>query len=298
LPIDRRTCKHLRAYRGEEAERQRLGTSLRPGTSPKPTEVEKASKTTPKLLLAESWDNATDLSGWWLSEKLDGVRAYWDGRRFLSRQGNVYQAPQWFTSALPSVPLDGELWLGRKAFQQTISIVRRADAGDLWKKIRYLVFDAPEASGEFEERQKELLELVGARHDGIYASVLEQVRCTSTEDLRERLAQVVALGGEGLMLRQPFSPYVSGRSSTLLKVKIFHDAEACVIEHLAGKGRHKGRLGAVLVGLPNGLTFAVGSGFTDEQRRNPPPIGSFITYRYQELTDRGIPRFPTFVRCA
>lgn len=98
------------------------------------------------------------------------------------------------------------------------------------------------------------------------------------------------------MLRQPASAYESGRSTTLLKVKTFHDAEARVVEHLAGAGRHKGRLGALLVELPNGTRFSVGTGFSDAQRGSPPPIGSTITFRYQELTDGGVPRFPTFVR--
>ena len=105
-----------------------------------------------------------------------------------------------------------------------------------------------------------------------------------------------SLGGEGLMLRQPGSRYEAGRSATLLKVKTFHDAEASVLEHIPGAGRHKGRLGALLVQLPDGTKFSVGTGFSDYQRENPPPVGSTITFRYQELTDGGVPRFPSFVR--
>ena len=124
LPIDRRTCKHLRQYRGEAAERHRIGQPL-------PTAVIQTSAkiTSPALLLAHAWDNSQDLTGWWISEKLDGVRAYWTGSGFLSRQGNVFYAPDWFTSGLPQMPLDGELWLGRKKFQRTVSIVRRQDGG-------------------------------------------------------------------------------------------------------------------------------------------------------------------------
>ena len=289
LPIERRSCKHLRSYRGEQMERERLG-SLAPLAVAKTKDA-----TVPKLLLAHPWDNDTDLSGWWMSEKLDGVRAWWDGRQFLSRQGNVYHAPAWFTAGLPSVPLDGELWLARKAFQRTVSIVRRHDQSNHWRQISFVVFDAPAVSGPFEVRQASLVEMFSESFLP-YARVLEQERCGGIGHLRTELARVESLGGEGLMLRQPGSQYEAGRSSTLFKIKSFHDAEGRVVEHLPGKGRHVGRLGAVVVELPSGLTFSVGTGFTDAQRQNPPPVGSIVTYRYQELTDRGVPRFPSFVR--
>jgi DNA ligase-1 len=288
--IERRTCKHLRKYRGEEAEQARVGSA-----SPPPKAAKEDEDNAPQLLLANSWENDTDLDGWWMSEKLDGVRAWWDGKQFLSRQGNVFHAPDWFIAGLPSVPLDGELWLDRKAFQRTVSIVRRQDKSDHWREIKYLLFDAPGVAGPFEERQKALADLIRTNRPD-HAKVLDQIRCTGVESLQAELTRVEALGGEGLMLRQPASHYEAGRSPTLLKVKTFHDAEGVVVEHLAGKGRHAGRLGAVVVELPSGLTFSVGTGFSDAQRESPPAVGSTITYRYQELTDRGVPRFPSFVR--
>jgi DNA ligase-1 len=294
IAIERRTCKHLRAYRGEQAERDRLGPGA-PGAPAAPKAAKEGEEKSPKLLLANSWQNDVDLTGWWMSEKLDGVRAWWDGKQFFSRQGNIYHAPDWFVAGLPGVPLDGELWLDRRSFQRTVSIVRRQDKSDHWREIKYVVFDAPAVAGPFEERQKALAEMIRRQHPQ-NAAVLDQVRCAGVDALKAELARVESLGGEGLMLRQPGSSYEAGRSSTLLKVKTFHDAEGTVVEHLPGKGRHAGRLGAVVVELPNGLTFSVGTGFSDSQRQNAPPIGSTITYRYQELTDRGVPRFPSFVR--
>ena len=291
LPIERRTCKHIRGLRGEQAERERLGSM----PAPSPASATESTATAPNLLLAHPWDNASDLSGWWLSEKLDGVRAWWDGTRFLSRQGNVYHAPAWFTAGLPKTTLDGELWLDRKAFQRTVSIVRRHDQSDHWRQISFVVFDAPTATGPFEARQALLREMFDETF-APNARVLQQERCTGVGHLQSELARIESLGGEGLMLRQPGSLYEAGRSFTLLKVKTFHDAEGRVVEHLAGKGRHAGCLGAVVVELPNGLTFSVGTGFTDAERHNPPPLGSVVTFRYQELTDRGVPRFPSFVR--
>jgi DNA ligase-1 len=289
LGIERRTCKHLRNLRGDAAEAARIGSALPAKAREQASEVQP-----PPLLLAESWDGETNPTGWWLSEKLDGVRAYWDGKQFLSRLGYVYHAPGWFTAGLPDVPLDGELWLGRKQFQRTVSIVRRQDQSDLWKEIRFLVFDAPASDAKFEDRQwlvQHLLRMAAAE----YASPHPQVVCTGLDHLREELARVEALGGEGLMLRQPESRYVVGRSPTLLKVKRFLDAEARVVGHEPGNGRHKGRLGALLAEMDDGTRFAVGTGLTDAERSNPPSVGSRITFRYQELSDGGVPRFPSYV---
>jgi DNA ligase-1 len=249
----------------------------------------------PSLLLAEKWDQEQELRGWFLSEKLDGVRAYWDGKQFLSRQGNRFFAPAWFTEGLPATPLDGELWIDRKCFQQTVSVVRRQDGGEAWRAVKYVVFDAPTVAGPFEARLRELKQLISPNRCS-FAQVLEQIPCTGTEHLRRELARIESLGGEGLMLRQPQSQYEAGRSATLLKVKTFHDAEAVVIAQLPGAGKHKGRLGALRVALANGTQFSVGTGFSDAQRENPPVIGSAITFRYQELTNGGVPRFPSFVR--
>ncbi len=293
LPIERRTCKHLISLRGEKAEAERLGGTL-PKKSPKASTPKAAA---PALLLAHTWDNEQDVAGWWLSEKLDGVRAYFTGERFLSRQGNVFHAPDWFIRDLPKMPLDGELWLDRKKFQRTVSIVRRHDQSDQWQQIRFLIFDAPAVNSPFEERIAEVQDKL-AQSPARFVGVLEQQTCRGLDHLRAELARVESLGGEGLMLRQPGSQYEAGRSNTLLKLKSFHDMEAHVIDHQAGRGRHKGRLGALIVKLADGTTFNVGTGFSDAQRESPPPVGSTITFRYQELSDGGVPRFPSFVRLA
>jgi DNA ligase-1 len=197
LSIDRRTCKHLRAFRGETAEQARIGTAL-------PVQGKEAvpAVQAPPLLLAETWDGETDLTGWWMSEKLDGVRALWTGTGFLSRQGNRYFAPDWFTAGLPAHPLDGELWLGRKLFQRAVSIVRRQDGGDLWREVRFRVFDAPQVGGTFEDRLMFVRECLTERQPP-FALVHEHVLCSGASHLRDELARIESLGGEGLMLRQP-----------------------------------------------------------------------------------------------
>lgn len=294
-PIERRTCKHLRALRGAAAEQARVGSPslVRPSSGPAAS-LDEPSGQAPPLLLAHSWENDVDLNGWWMSEKLDGVRAYWDGQAFQSRLGNTYHAPPWFVDKLPNVPLDGELWCGRKKFQRTVSIVRRQDQSADWAEVRFLVFDAPAQPGPFEER----LGFVRAhmeQHQPAHAQAHPHEACQGVDHLRVELARVEALGGEGLMLRQPGSAYEVGRSRSLLKVKNFHDAEARVLQHLPGSGRHKGRVGALLCEMPSGTQFSVGTGLSDAERRAPPPVGSIITYRYQELSDGGVPRFPSYV---
>lgn len=291
LAIEQRTCKHIRKLRGDEAETQRVGNAL-----PAKRASQSASKAEgPPLLLAHRWENDVDLAEWWMSEKLDGVRAYWDGKKFLSRLGNEFHAPDWFADRLPETPLDGELWMDRKAFQRTVSIVRRQDKSDHWKQIRYVVFDAPAVDEPFEERLRFVEECV-AKVGSEFVRALEHAPCEGLDHLRRELERIESLGGEGLMLRKPGSRYEAGRSTTLLKVKTFHDAEAVVVDHIAGKGRHKGRLGALFVRLDDGTEFSIGTGFTDKQRESPPAPGSVVTFRYQEFSDAGVPRFPSFVR--
>lgn len=246
-----------------------------------------------KLLLAHPWDAAkVDPTGWWASEKLDGVRCYWDGAGNLwSRLGKRFEkAPDWFLAQLPQgLALDGELYLGRKMFNDTIRAIK-GSAG--WDSVRYMVFDAPDVGGVVEGRWGAAAHAI--RQSGV-AGLVSQGRCISPAHLGHMLREVEAKGGEGLMLRAPGSLYEHKRSQTLLKVKSFFDVEGVVMVHLAGKGKHKGRLGALTCLLGSGVVVDVGTGFTDAEREAPPPLGTRVTIRYQELTPAGVPRFPVFV---
>ena len=247
------------------------------------------------VLLAHSWKPGMDIQGWWMSEKLDGIRGYWTGSQLISRAGNAFAVPAWFTENFPSVPLDGELWIGHQTFAQIASIVRRKTPPDDWKSVRYMIFDAPQAEGGFEQRLAFAREWF-SQHPNPYVSIVEHEVCQNEQHLRKRLAEIEALGGEGLILRQPESAYTVGRSSTILKVKTFQDAEAVVLAHLPGSGRNTGRMGAIQVKLPNGVQFAIGSGFSDAERDNPPPIGSTVRFKHQGFTKAGVPRFASFLR--
>jgi len=246
-------------------------------------------------MLAQRWDQKIDINGWWMSEKLDGVRGYWTGKEMISRSGNSFHIPTWFTKNFPSTPLDGELWIGRRKFSELVGIIRRKIPAAEWEKVRYLIFDAPQAEGGFEKRL-DFARRWFRQHPNPYTEVLKQQICENEMQLRRKLAEIESYGGEGVMLRKPNSPYTVGRSYDLLKVKTYKDEEAKVIKHLPGSGKHAGRLGALLVELPNGIRFAIGTGFTDQERENPPPVGSIITFKYYGLHESGIPRFASFLR--
>ena len=250
----------------------------------------------PPLLLANVYREDVALDRYWVSEKLDGVRAYWDGERLRSRKGNPINAPPWFVAHFPRVPLDGELWMGRGAFERLSGAVRRQRPDDAqWREIRFMVFDLPSSPATFDRRLQRLrvmFETVASP----YVALVEQFRVSGRAELMERLDRVVAGGGEGLMLHKGSSLYAAGRSDDLLKLKTHEDAEAVVIGHLPGKGRLTGMLGALLVETPEGLRFRLGTGFSDEERRNPPPLGATVTYRHHGRTRNGVPRFASFLR--
>lgn len=245
-------------------------------------------------LLARSAPGGIDPTPYLVSEKLDGVRALWDGTTLRFRSGRTVAAPAWFLSALPTAPLDGELWMGRRRFDELSGTVRRTEPVDAeWRRITYRVFELPAGEGRFEQRVEKLKTLAS----DIIVPV-EQQRFRSNAELRAKLKQVVDAGGEGLMLHRADAPLASGRSDLLLKLKPQADAEAVVVGHEPGKGRFAGMLGALELQTPDGVRFQLGTGFTEAQRRHPPPVGATVTYRYRDVTPAGKPRFASFVRVA
>lgn len=245
-------------------------------------------------LLARNAPTGIDPKPYLVSEKLDGVRALWDGTTLKFRSGRTVAAPAWFLAALPKTPLDGELWIARRSFEALSATVRRAEPVEAeWRRVSYRVFELPAGDGRFEQRADQLRALAG----GVVVPV-EQQRILSNAELRAKLKQVVDAGGEGLMLHRADAPLAAGRSDLLLKLKPLADAEAVVVGHEPGKGRLAGQLGGLVLQTPEGLSFKLGTGFTDAQRRSPPPVGATVTYRYRDLTPTGKPRFASFVRVA
>lgn len=250
----------------------------------------------PPLLLAEVFRGDVALADYWVSEKLDGARALWDGQSLRFRSGRPVPAPAWFVAGLPPEPLDGELWIGRGRFAELSGTVRRQQPReDEWRQVRFMVFEQPGGAGSFTERVERLQAIV-ARAGVPWLQVVEQFRVADRAALQARLDAVVAAGGEGLMLHRADAPYLTGRSDALLKLKPRLDAEATVLAHLPGRGRLAGMMGALLVETPAGVRFQLGTGFTDAERREPPPVGAQVTYVYRELTRAGVPRFASYWR--
>ena len=251
----------------------------------------------PALLLAGRYRPGIDLRDWWVSEKYDGVRAHWDGRQLRTRGGERIAAPVWFTAGWPALPMDGELWAGRGRFEHAQSAAAREQPDDAqWRALRYMVFDLPAHPGSFDERLAALRAAVSAL-DHTWVQAVPQRKVAGDAELQALLREVVRGGGEGLMLHRGASLYRAGRGEDLLKLKTHDDAEARVIAHVPGKGKHAGRLGALMVETPEGRRFALGTGFTDAQRADPPPVGSWVTYRFRGLHEgSGLPRFASFLR--
>jgi len=252
----------------------------------------------PPLLLAKvyGWESDDDPSQYLVSEKYDGVRAYWDGELLRFRSGRPVAAPTWFVNGLPKVPLDGELWIGRGSFQRLAGIVKKQSPVDEeWREVQFMVFELPGAAGTFRERAAQITKLVAsARLPWLQA--VPQFLVSDQQGLRKRLAEVAESGGEGLMLHRAVALYHGGRSADLLKVKLWLDDEATVVAHRPGIGKYQGMLGALEVETAEGLRFLVGTGFTGQERSEPPPVGCRVTYRYSGLTKGGLPRFPVFLR--
>lgn len=258
--------------------------------------AETAAQKNPELLLARHAPKGINPAGYLVSEKLDGVRALWDGATLRFRSGRVIAAPAWFTAKLSATPLDGELWLGRGKFDALSGAVRRVQPVDAeWQQLTYMLFELPQAQGSFTQRAAQLHSLVQAAGWSQLQAV-EQFTVANHAALQAKLKAVTTAGGEGLMLHLASAPVASGRSDILLKLKPMQDAEATVIGHLPGKGKYQGMLGALQVKTASGQPFKLGSGFSDTQRQHPPTIGSQVTYRYSDVTPSGKPRFASFLR--
>ncbi|MDO6444834.1 DNA ligase [Colwellia sp. 1_MG-2023] len=236
------------------------------------------------------------IEDYWVSEKLDGIRGYWDGTKLFSRAGNQINAPSWFTKDWPNTAIDGEIWRDRNTFESTASCVsQQKDDNNCWLTLRFMIFDLPSHTGTFSQRILAMKTLIH-QSPSSFLKMVQQIKMYSKAELYQRLDDVVKAHGEGLMLHHQDALYRKGRSKQLMKLKKYQDAEARVIQHIAGKGKYQQMLGSLLVETPSGLQFKIGTGFSDLQRKNPPPIGATITYQYIGKTKRGVPRFASFKR--
>jgi len=239
--------------------------------------------------------NDQNISGWVMSEKLDGIRAFWDGKNLLTRKGKVINAPKYFTKELPPFELDGELWTRRGEFEKIQSIVLEEVPHAKWSEIKYMIFEVPHAEGNFTSRLARVQKYRDTKQLQ-HVEIIEQKRCNNQTELDSFLESVLALGGEGVMIKDASRDYFEGRSDSILKVKKAQDMEAKVIGYKNGTGKFSGLMGSLQVELQNGTQFFIGSGFSDAQRKNPPQIGEIITFKYYGFTKFKKPKFTSFMR--
>lgn len=250
----------------------------------------------PEVQLAKIYNENVSVTDFLVSEKYDGVRAIWTGTELVTRAGHPIYAPAWFTEKLPNVWLDGELWSKVGDFQFIASATSKQKPVDSqWRQLSYMVFDAPDYLHTFLQRSQRYTKIVNELNIP-FVKAVEQFTVTTNQQLTARLAKYIEQGAEGLMLHRKSALFNSGRSDNLLKLKPFMDAEARVIGITLGKGKYTNQMGALLVEMPSGIRFKIGSGFTDAQRADPPQVGSIITYQYHGYTERGVPRFASFLR--
>ncbi len=249
----------------------------------------------PDLFLLKTYDDGMPVVGWVMSEKLDGIRGFWDGRQLLTRSGEKIMAPDWFVKQYPPFAIDGELWTGVQDFEQTSSIVRRKKPDERWHGITHWIFEVPEQPGGLMERLQVLRDYL-AEHPHTPIKIIKQYPITRQEQLKQFLHEVVSKGGEGVVVRNPDLGYQTGRLNSALKMKQHLDAECIVEAVLPGKGKYAGKMGALLCITKEGVAVKVGSGFTDAQRENPPDTGTTIRFKYYGVTKKGKFKHPVFLR--
>ena len=259
------------------------------------------------LRLSEFKDQ--NVSGWLASEKLDGVRAYWDGENLLSRQGKRLNAPQSFTKNFPKFALDGELYAKELKFEEIqASVMDKLPDEKAWSRLKFHIFDVPEASGGLLTRLEILAKFL-KNEPNQNLIIIKQIKMRDNAQFLKFAEEIIAKGGEGAVVREPNAPYERKRSKNALKFKKFKDAECEVIAVNKGSGKYANLAGSLTckalgskgdkekAGEPKeGTIFKIGSGLSDKNRQDPPKIGSIITYKFQNLTTNGKPRFPIFLR--
>ena len=283
-----------------------------------------------KFMLAKEFmkGGKVDPTGWLISEKFDGYRACYDPEKnkFFSRQNKPFIAPQWFTQAMPSRLIDGELWIGRNMFQEMGTVRKKVPIDEEWLNVTFQVYDMPDEEGTFLERIKKLVKIVQLtktkwlriRKDLPYPFnnlecplvLAKQTVMKSDSHLDTLYKDVIKNGGEGVMLKDPNSPYEGKRSNYLLKYKPNFDAEAIIIGYKPGQGKYSGMLGGfVCKQLINHDTymsidededheFSI-SGMDDairESYESSHPLGTIISYEHSGKTDKGKPRFGRYTR--
>ena len=246
-----------------------------------------------ELQKAKIYDKSKhNITNWYMSEKLDGIRAYWTGKELISKTGNKIYAPSWFINEFPPFELDGELWSKREDFENIQNIVLDETPSTKWNELTYNIFEVPNENGNFDKRL-ERIQLWLEKNPNKFMKIIPQKLCRNELDLDNYLKELIDKKAEGIILKNPNLDYFTGRSENILKVKKFYDEEGLVIGLNYSK---EGKFKSLRLKLENGIIFNLGGGFSDIQRENPPKVGDIVTFKYYDLTKNNKPKFASFLR--
>ena len=245
-----------------------------------------------ELVKPVRYEKSKDYTNWVMSEKLDGIRAYWDGKELLTRKGNKIHAPKWFIDSLPTFKLDGELWTKRADFENIQNIVMDKKPSNKWQEITYNIFEVPNQSGDLFKRLEKVNKYI-KQNPNKHLKVIKQIKIKNNLHLEKILKKLISKKAEGLIIRDPNKAYHTRRSKYMAKVKSFQDMEGIVIG-IKESNKLEG-FKSLKLRLENGVVFNLGGGFTLKQRKNYPKIGEVVTFKYYGFTKKGKPKFASFL---
>jgi len=244
------------------------------------------------LQLPKIYKGDENITNWMMSEKLDGIRGYWNGKKLFTKRGKILYPPDWFIKNFPPFELDGELWTTQNDFENIQSIVMTKNPSPRWKQISYNIFEVPNAKGDFPTRLLKIRNWL-KKNPTKFIKIIPQTICKGQKELNIFLNQVIKNSGEGIIAKNPNKLYFTGRDKNSLKVKKFYDTEGKVIAH---NYRKSGKLKSLVIEMKNGVIFNLGGGFSEKQRENPPAIGKIVTFKYYSFTKNKKPKFASFLR--
>ena len=228
------------------------------------------------------------------SEKLDGVRAFWDGKNLYSKGGKLLTPPSFFTQNFPPFAIEGELWSKRGDFENIVSILKSTKKKEKWRELKFYIFEVPNQQGGILKRL-EVLEAYLASQPAPFISIIPQLPLNTLQALQDALGAITQAGGEGVVVREKDAPYYTGRNKKAMKLKLYEDRECKITSYVQGKGKFENLVGSIIC-LDGDVEFKIGSGMSEDFRKNPPKVGTIITYKYFGLNKNKLPKFPVFLR--
>lgn len=220
-----------------------------------------------------------NLSSYWMTESLPGDEVIWDGKKFKG-----VRTPDFFTEDFPAVPMSGIFWISRK---EPFS-APKTDKD--WARVRFVVFGLPGSKKVPFEQEEDLIEGLWRGSCSPHITLRRWDRVKDEKDVEGALQKLKSMGGSNLLLKASEVRPEDELPDPVKDDPKYLYGEARVIEHTPGLGKNEGKLGGLVLELDNGQKFGLGGGLTDWIRTHPPPIDSFVRYKYLACTNSGVPK--------